>query len=230
MSVRKFAVILAGGEGRRMGASVPKQFLEICGKPILRHTVERFLEYDPEIGIVTVIPSRYKEMWRHYCEESGFLEKYAMPSGGITRFHSVQNALAGIPDGALVAVHDGVRPMISTEFIASLFDKAEETGAAIPVLPVVESLRRIMPDGGSSAVDRASFVSVQTPQVFRSEILRRAYSQPYSPAFTDDASAVEACGQKISLCEGRRENIKITTPYDLTLARAFLSRPLQENP
>ena len=223
--MKKYAIILAGGEGRRMGGSVPKQFLDLCGKPVLRHTIERFLEYDPSMRIIVVIPSVHKEYWQRYCDETLFIESYIMPSGGMTRFHSVQNGLAYVPDGALVAVHDGVRPLITPEFIGSLFDEASRSGAAIPVLPPVESLRRKLPDGSSEAVDRSLYVAVQTPQVFRSEILKAAYSQPYSTSFTDDASVAEACGQKISLCEGRRENIKITTPEDLAFARVLMSNP-----
>lgn len=230
MSLKKYAVILAGGEGRRMGAGIPKQFLDLCGKPILRHTVERFLEYDPSIGIITVLPTPHKEMWKNYCAETGFLERYIMPSGGLTRFHSVQNALERVPDGALVAVHDGVRPFITTDLIDSLFRKAEECGAAIPVVPVVDSLRMFSQDGYSQAVDRSSFVAVQTPQVFRSEILKAAYAQPFRNSFTDDASVVESFGQKISLCEGRRENIKITTPEDLIIAGELFPRFHRENP
>ncbi len=233
MGERKFAVILAGGSGRRMGSTTPKQFIELCGKPILRHTVERFLEYDPSIGIITVIPGQYKQFWKEYCEKSGFIERYSMPSGGITRFHSVQNALEYVPDGALVAVHDGVRPFVSAGFISSLFETARADGSAVPVLPVIDSIREIGPEGSSSAVDRSRFVAVQTPQVFRSELLKEAYRQPYSVSFTDDASVVEAMGCRISLCEGRRENIKITTAEDLIFARDLLLRPLcplQENP
>ena len=130
-----------------MGSTTPKQFIELCGKPILRHTVERFLEYDPSIGIITVIPGQYKQFWKEYCEKSGFIERYSMPSGGITRFHSVQNALEYVPDGALVAVHDGVRPFVSAGFISSLFETARADGSAVPVLPVIDSIREIGPEG-----------------------------------------------------------------------------------
>ena len=223
MERKKYAVILAGGSGVRMGAAVPKQFLEIDGKPILRHTVERFLEYDPKMEILIVLPSAFKSHWRNYCAEHGFLVRYTMPTGGLTRFHSVQNALKYVPEGALVAVHDGVRPCLSAEFLAGLFSRMDRCEALVPVVPVEESLREV--EGSSSfAVDRSRYVRVQTPQVFRSEILKAAYSQAYNPSFTDDASVVEATGCRITLCEGLRENIKITTPADMLTARIFLEK------
>jgi len=230
MSMTKFVIIVAGGEGRRMGAPIPKQFLEIGGAPILRHTAERFLEYDPEINVIFVLPTSWKSYWKEYCDNNFFIEKFAMASGGITRFHSVKNALSKVPDGVLVAVHDGVRPFASKELIDRLFTAAGENGAAIPVIPLTDSIRELSGVDGSKVADREKFVCVQTPQVFRSELLKAAYAQPFSKAFTDDASVVEACGQKISLCPGDRENIKITTPFDLTVGVAILESRLQGNP
>ena len=221
MDRKKYAVIMAGGEGLRMGAAVPKQFLELGGKPILRLTIERFLEYDPTIGLVIVLPSSGKEMWKEYCSSTGFLERYSMATGGITRFHSVQNALKYVPDGALVAVHDGVRPFVTKEFLARMFDAAQRCEAVIPVVPAVDSLRECEPSGESFAIDRSRIVAVQTPQVFRSEILKSAYNQAYSTSFTDDASVVEAAGIRITLCEGLRGNFKITTPEDYEIASAL---------
>ena len=221
MERKKYAVIMAGGEGLRMGAAVPKQFLELGGKPILRLTVERFLEYDPKIGLVIVLPASGKEMWKEYCSASGFLERYTMATGGITRFHSVQNALKYVPDGALVAVHDGVRPFVTKEFLGRMFDAAQRCEAAIPVVPVVDSLRERESSGESFPLDRSKVVAVQTPQVFRSEILKSAYKQAYSTSFTDDASVVEAAGFRVTLCEGLRGNFKITTPEDFEIASAL---------
>lgn len=230
MKRTKYAVIVAGGEGRRMGASVPKQFLEVAGRPILRHTAERFLEYDPDIKVIFVLPSEWKQYWKEYCDKNYFIEKFSMADGGITRFHSVKNALEQIPAGALVAVHDGVRPIVSKELIFKLFDIAEKDGAVIPVVPLVDSIRELCRDGGSRVADREKYVAVQTPQIFKSEILKAAYNLPYQKSFTDDASVVETFGQKISLCQGDRENIKITTPFDLKVAEAILSMPSPENP
>lgn len=212
---------MAAGSGSRMGSEVPKQFLEIGGKPILRQTIERFLEYDPTIGVVVVLPASGKEWWKNYCSESGFIERYTMATGGITRFHSVRNALKYVPDGVLVAVHDGVRPFITAKFIAEMFDAAEKCEAVIPVVPSVDSLREMGRGGASCIVDRESIACVQTPQVFRSEILKKAYEQPFSTSFTDDASVVEAFGYRITLREGLRRNFKITTPDDYLLAEAI---------
>lgn len=221
MDRKKYVVIMAAGQGSRMGSKVPKQFLEIGGKPILRHTVERFLEYDPNIGVIVVLPASCKELWKDYCSRSGFLERYTMVTGGITRFHSVQNALKYVPDGAFVAVHDGVRPFVTRDFIARMFESAEACEGVVPVLPAVDSLREIGRDGSSWAVDRSAFLTVQTPQIFRSELLKRAYSQPYSTTFTDDASVMESAGYRIALQEGLRGNFKITSPDDLKLAEAY---------
>lgn len=218
---RKYIVIVAGGKGERMGADKPKQFLEIDGKPILRRTMERFMEFDPEAALIVVLPSAFKEYWKEYCESSGFRCKFTMVSGGITRFHSVQNALALVPDGALVAVHDGVRPLVSPAFLQRVFDAASQAPAVIPVLPVVESMRRV-DEKGSRPVDRSRYVTVQTPQVFHSEVLKAAYEKAYSPSFTDDASVVEAAGFSVSLVEGERSNVKITTPEDIRLASALV--------
>ncbi|MBQ6436892.1 MAG: 2-C-methyl-D-erythritol 4-phosphate cytidylyltransferase [Bacteroidales bacterium] len=224
----RYAVILAAGEGRRMHSSLPKQFMELDGKPVLRCTLERFLEFDPQIRLIVVLPADRMEYWKEYCHHTGFRPAMRLVAGGLTRFHSVQNALEHVPEDALVAIHDGVRPLISNDFLTELFEKAARHRAVIPVLPLVESVRELQGAGLSRAVDRSRFVSVQTPQVFHADLLKRAYAQPYSPAFTDDATVVESLGIKISLCDGRRENLKITTPEDLVLVRSFISLP-QEN-
>ncbi len=224
MSRRKYAVIVAGGQGLRMGADRPKQFLEVEGRPILRHTIERFQALGGDVRFIIVLPSSSREWWKTYCRETGFLESYTMVAGGLTRFHSVRNALAHVPDGAAVAVHDGVRPLVSAEFLARMFDEAENSPASVPVMPMVESMRLLKENGGSEQADRSRFVTVQTPQVFRSEVLKAAYGQAYSPAFTDDASVVEAAGYDVKLVPGERLNIKITTPEDLELFRLLAVR------
>ena len=220
--MKRYAVIVAGGQGVRMGADRPKQFLEIGGKPILRHTIERFLAFDPKIEVILVLPAAQKDWWRNYCRQNGFLERYTMVSGGITRFHSVQNALAYVGDDGVVAVHDGVRPMLSRELLQRLFDAAGEYPAVIPAVPVVESVRRM--DGDlSSPVNRDGLVLVQTPQLFDAGLLKAAYRQPFSPAFTDDASVVEAAGGTVHIIPGDRINLKITTPDDLAHAASLLA-------
>lgn len=225
--MKRYAVIVAGGRGVRLGADKPKQFLEIGGKPILRHTVERFLAFDPSIEIILVLPKDHREYWRAYCRENGFLERYSMVSGGITRFHSVQNALAYVGDTGIVAVHDGVRPLVSADLLGRLFTAAESCEAVIPAVPVVESVRKVTKDAAgvkaSAPVDRDGLVLVQTPQVFRADVLKEAYRQPFRPSFTDDASVVEAAGHPVSLVPGERFNIKVTTPGDLSLAETLLT-------
>lgn len=216
----KFIIIVAGGKGERMGADKPKQFLEIDGKPILRRTMERFIGFDSSAVLIVVLSSEWKEYWKRYCADSPFRCKFSIATGGITRFHSVQNALKMVPDGALVAVHDGVRPLVSDTFLKRIFDAAEQFQAVIPVVPVTDSLR-LLDSGGSSPVDRSRYVAVQTPQIFHSEVLKAAYKKAYSPSFTDDASVVEAAGFPVTLVPGQRSNIKITTVEDLRIAAAL---------
>ena len=220
--MKRYAVIVAGGQGVRMGADRPKQFLEIGGKPILRHTIERFLAFDPDIEIVLALPTAGKEGWRTYCRQSGFLERYAMVSGGVTRFHSVQNALRYVGDEGIVAVHDGVRPLLRRDLLERLFARAENCPAVVPAVPVVESVRRVEGEH-SRPVPRDGLMRVQTPQLFGAAVLKAAYAQPFSPAFTDDASVVEAAGTPVTLVAGDRINIKITTPDDLALAEGLLT-------
>lgn len=218
--MKRYVVIVAGGQGVRMGADRPKQFLEIGGKPILRHTIERFLAFDPSFEVIVVLPSAQKEWWRDYCRQSGFLERYSIVSGGITRFHSVQNALRFVGDEGLVAVHDGVRPLVSRALLERIFAAAEKAPAVIPAVPVVESVRRVEEDA-SVPVSRDGLVLVQTPQVFAADVLKKAYDQPFSPSFTDDASVVEASGVRVHVVSGDRINLKITTPEDLQLAEGL---------
>ena len=220
--MKRYAVIVAGGQGVRMGADRPKQFLEIGGKPILRHTIERFQAFDPKVGIILVLPEAQKGWWRDYCRQSGFLERYTMVAGGITRFHSVQNALQYVTEDGVVAIHDGVRPLLSAGLLERLYEAAESHPAVIPAVPVVESVRRV--DGEESApVSRDGLVLVQTPQLFDVCQLKAAYRQPFSPAFTDDASVFEAAGGKVHIVPGDRINLKITTPDDMDYAAARLS-------
>jgi 2-C-methyl-D-erythritol 4-phosphate cytidylyltransferase len=204
-----------------MGADRPKQFLEIGGKPILRHTIERFLAFDPSFEVIVVLPSAQKDWWREYCRQSGFLERYSIVSGGITRFHSVQNALRYVGNEGLVAVHDGVRPLVSRPLLERIFAAAEEAPAVIPAVPVVESVRKVEEEA-SVPVSRDGLVLVQTPQVFAAEVLRKAYDQPFSPSFTDDASVVEASGVRVHVVPGDRMNLKITTPEDLQYAEGLV--------
>ncbi|MDO5762357.1 MAG: 2-C-methyl-D-erythritol 4-phosphate cytidylyltransferase, partial [Bacteroidales bacterium] len=176
----KAVVIVAGGKGLRMGGDVPKQFLPVGGKPVLMRTIDRFLEYDKNMQVVLVLPAAQQEYWCHLCEEYGFVQPHAIADGGETRFHSVKNGLALVNEGtALIGVHDGVRPFVSTKTIGACYDKAASSGAAIPVVPVVETVRHLMPGGQSETVPRDDYRLVQTPQVFDAALLRQAYTQAY---------------------------------------------------
>ena len=226
-----YIIITAGGVGRRMGGKTAKQFLELEGKPVLLRTIEMFQKAFPKANIIITLPQEYKEYWRNYCFENNLWFKHIVASGGITRFHSVKNALEYVPDGAVVAVHDGVRPFVPVKMLHSLIGfNMEKSGVAgvIPVMPSIESMRMRtygqdgMPDG-SKTVNRDEYMFVQTPQVFDSSILKECYKKAYSPTFTDDASVVESSGYKVATQEGSRFNIKLTTPEDLVMAKIFLS-------
>ena len=216
-----YALIVAGGKGLRMGTDIPKQFLPIGGKPVLMRTLEAFHAYSQAMQLIVVLPHSQQAYWARLCEEYHFSLPHRVADGGETRFHSVRNGLAWVETPGRVGVHDGVRPFVSPEVIARCYALASTEKAVVPVIPVVETVRRLA-DGGSLTVNREEYRLVQTPQVFDVELLKKAYGQPYSPAFTDDASVVEALGVPVALTEGNRENIKITTPFDLRVAEALL--------
>jgi len=217
MTNTKTAIIVAGGKGVRMQSDIPKQFIELNGKPLLMHTLEVFHRYDPFIQLILVLPSIQLIFWKALCEKYSFNLKHHIVEGGQNRFASVKKGLEVIPVGSLVAVHDGVRPLVSEDTIAHCFDEARMYGNAIPVIDLVDSVRQVV-GNRSQSVDRRAFKLVQTPQVFDSEILKKAYNQDFSPLFTDDASVVEATGVEIRMVEGNRENIKITSKFDLEMA------------
>lgn len=221
--MKKYAVIVAGGKGLRMGGEIPKQFLAIKGKPVLMHTMEVFHACDPAIHLIVILPPDQQAYWKQLCQTYRFTLPHRIADGGETRFHSVKNGLELIAEpNALVAVHDGVRPCVAQGVIAECYRAAAEKGAAIPVVDVVETVRRVEKDGTSVTVSRDSYKLVQTPQVFLSSLLKQAYTQPYVPRFTDDASVVESWGHRVALVEGNRENIKLTTPFDLKIAEVLL--------
>lgn len=245
-TVRKdYVIIVAGGKGLRMGGEVPKQFLPISGMPVLMRTIMRFHDFSSHLQIILVLPKAQHDYWLSLCEEYHFPQPvdrvgeglYAIADGGATRFHSVQNGLALIPDDAegVVGVHDGVRPFVSIETIRRCYDEARHSGAAIPVTPVIETIRHLsnpqssasnpqppaLPLQPSTTVPRDEYRLVQTPQCFDVQLLKKANRQPYQDTFTDDASVVEAYGHSISLVEGNRENIKLTTPFDLLIAEVL---------
>lgn len=223
MGKKRYAIIVAGGSGSRMGGKIAKQFLELGGKPIIVHTIEKFLAMDSPPEIILVLPESSKQQWKDYCFENRFMFRHILVSGGITRFHSVKNALKYVQKGGIVAVHDGVRPFVDIEFLKNMYDIANKEGAVIPVVSPSDSMR-IKGDGGATTItNRDNYVMVQTPQVFHSDILIKAYEQAYSPIFTDDASVVEGAGVKITLAQGKETNIKLTKPDDMLLAKALLN-------
>ncbi len=236
MEKELYIIITAGGAGLRMGGNIAKQFMLLDGKPILLRTIEMFRRWREDANIILVLPSGYKEYWKRYCMENNLWFKHIIVSGGITRFHSVKNALKYVPDNSVVAVHDGVRPFVPREMLerimsGSFFQYPDKSVCGvIPVMPVVESMREKITDergntGSTFTVDREKYIFVQTPQVFDSSILKKCYRTAYSPAFTDDASVVESCGYKIDTVPGSRFNIKITTPEDLRIAEIILKMP-----
>ena len=218
-----YVIIVAGGKGLRMGGDIPKQFLPIGGKPVLMRTIDRFREYDKEIRIILVLPKAQQDYWNELCQKypSFNSEGIQIADGGQTRFHSVQNGLNLMPDDAqgVVGVHDGVRPFVSVKTIRRCYETARKVKAVLPVTEVVETLR-YTPENRN--VFRGDYRLVQTPQVFDIQLLKEANKQEYKESFTDDASVVEGIGQKVTMVEGNRENIKITTPFDIKIAEALL--------
>ena len=219
--MKKYVIIVAGGKGLRMGSDLPKQFLPMGDKPVLMHTLKVFRRYDETLQIIVVLPREQQDFWKQLCQKHSFAVEHTLADGGETRFHSVKNGLALVQEPGLVGVHDGVHPFVSVEVIRRCYDLAKVQKAVIPVVDVVETLRHLT-DAGSETVSRNDYKLVQTPQVFDVELLKQAYAQEFTPFFTDDASVVEAMGIPVYLAEGNRENIKITTPFDLKVGSALL--------
>lgn len=217
---KKYALIVAGGSGSRMNAPIAKQFLLLNNLPILMHTLNRFYQYDPEMELILVLPEEQFDYWKLLCKTYSFNLSHKLVAGGKVRFESVKNGLNLITNDGIVAIHDGVRPLVSNETIDRCIEMAGEKGNAIPVMPVVESLRFVNEDG-NKAVDRSSYVTIQTPQVFKVSGIKNAYEQGFDPTFTDDATVLERLGKKINFVEGNMENIKITHPTDLIIAQAL---------
>ncbi len=218
--MKLYAVIVAGGTGARMMSEIPKQFIEIAAKPILIHTIERFKLFDNSIDIIAVLPENQLIYWNELQSKHSFSIPHIIVKGGKTRYHSVRNGLELITEPGIVAIHDGVRPFVSVETIKRCFETAKKLGNAIPVISPSDSVRMITKKGNEAA-DRDRIKFVQTPQVFRTELIQKAYWQDYLPEFTDDAMVLEKTGEKINMVEGNRENIKITNPVDLVIARSL---------
>lgn len=219
---KRGVIIVAGGSGRRMGGALPKQFMMLDNEPILARSINRMHEALPAAEIVVVLPEEHVELWKNIAARFD-VARHKIALGGKERFHSVKNGLAALSDEvAIVGIHDAVRPLASKKLIIKLFLEAENNTAVIPVVAPIDSYRIVESDN-SHIIDRSALRMVQTPQVFQAEALRKAYEQPFSSTFTDDASVMEAAGHKVTLVEGERENIKITTPSDMLIAEAIIN-------
>ena len=220
--MQKSVIIVAGGSGTRMQQSLPKQFIEILEKPIVVHTIEAFLAYDPSISVVLVLPEPHFDTWKGLADRFFPAINIQIESGGATRFQSVKSGLSVIHEG-LVAIHDAVRPLISPQVIAASFLSAEEKGSGVVMVPLKDSIRRKIQDK-TVAEDRASFFAVQTPQTFQVARIKKAFEQKELETFTDDASVYENAGMQVSSVTGEYTNLKITTPEDLILAEAIMNQ------
>jgi 2-C-methyl-D-erythritol 4-phosphate cytidylyltransferase len=223
MKLANHALIVAGGSGTRMGAETPKQFLPLCGLPILMHTLNVFNSLKPKPNILLVLPATEHLRWKELCAKYSFTVPHTLVTGGETRFHSVKNGLKALEGDGLVAIHDGVRPLVSKDLIEKCFSVAEEKGSAIPAIKPHESIR-FGTQNQSRIESRDLCWLVQTPQVFYLNEIKSFYEFEYSPNFTDDASVAEAKGKDIFIVDGERENMKITTPLDMDIATALLNR------
>jgi 2-C-methyl-D-erythritol 4-phosphate cytidylyltransferase len=221
--MKKYAVIVAGGSGKRMGTEIPKQFLLLKGKPVLFYTIEAFLKAFAEIKIILVLPEEHLELGKEIVDGYFDARQIQIAQGGETRFHSVSNGLKLIDDESIIFVHDGVRCLVSDELIHRCYHTTLETGSAIPVVDCKDSVR-IVSAGGNEPIDRTTIKQVQTPQTFHSKILLPAFSIDYKERFTDEANVVEAFGLKVTLVQGEDTNIKITNPMDLLIAESILEK------
>lgn len=221
--MNKYALIVAGGVGKRMNSVTPKQFMLLSGKPILYYSLKAFSESFKDIKIVIVLPKEYFKIWRNLCKEHKIKINHELAPGGETRFHSVKNGLKliNLDEDGIVAIHDGVRPLVSKTLITEAFKQAESYGNVTPAITLSESLRKINGNKNEPS-DRNKYRLIQTPQCFKTEILKQAYKQVYRNKFTDDATVVESSGEKIHLMEGEKNNIKITNTYDLAIAEALI--------
>lgn len=217
----QFAIIVAGGTGTRVNSAVPKQFIPIAGKPVLMHSILAFHDFNPSTHLIVALHPDLFGAWKSLCLQYSFTVPHTLAEGGKTRFDSVKNALSFVSADGIVAIHDGVRPLVSKHLISRAFDHALVHGNAIPAVPMTDSVRKT-DNGSSSPLDRSQLSLIQTPQVFLTNLILHAYKQPYRDSFTDDASVLEASGTAISLIPGEPYNIKITYPEDLAVAEALM--------
>lgn len=220
--MRKAVIIVAGGSGIRMGGKLPKQYLELLGKPLIVHALEKFLLFDPGMEVVVVMAPSHREHWETIRSNYKLDPAIIVAQGGESRYDSVKSGLQRVEAGMLVGIHDAVRPLVSQGTLGRTYSAAAKWGSGIPVIAMDDSVRMIDASEGSSGMDRALLRRVQTPQVFQSEQIKQAYDQFTNPKFTDDATVYESLFGHVKLVEGNRENIKITTPADLKLAAALI--------
>lgn len=221
--MKKYVIIVAGGTGNRMNSAIPKQFIELKGKPILMHTIEKFTSTFPDVSVIVVLAKQLNDEWKSLCTKHNFTIQHQLIDGGETRYHSVKNGLSLVPDACLVGIHDAARPLVSKQTILNAFETAEVRGNASPAIPLNDSIRYLK-GKDSCAVDRSHYSIIQTPQCFHSDLIKKAFLKEYKPEFTDDATVLEAFGEKINLIDGNRENIKITTEEDLVIAEAIMKK------
>lgn len=219
--MKRAVVIVAGGQGHRMGGEIPKQYQELEGKPIIIQTLQQFYRFDPLMDVVVVLAQKHRNLWNAMATHHAEISRVKLAIGGVTRFHSVQNGIQLIKDGVIVGIHDAVRPFVSLETLERCYNTANKSGSAIPVIDMDESVRMLKENNSSVHMDRSTLKRVQTPQVFRSEMIREAYKLTDDHSFTDDASVFESHFGKVTLVDGNRQNIKITTPTDMQLASLF---------
>lgn len=219
--MKYYAIIVGGGSGKRMQNTIAKQFLLLKNKPVLMHTLAAFYNCQNQPELILVLHAQLHNYWQELCEKYNFHVPHLLIKGGEQRFHSVRNGLMAVKEDGFIAIHDAVRPLVSTQLISETFDISEKLGNAIPCIKPTETVRKIN-ENGSEIIDREQLVLIQTPQTFRGKELKKAYQQPYSPLFTDDASVLEKAGFSINLIPGERNNIKITYPEDLELANLLI--------
>ncbi|MDQ3046288.1 MAG: 2-C-methyl-D-erythritol 4-phosphate cytidylyltransferase [Bacteroidota bacterium] len=219
--MKKYLIIVAGGSGSRMNNAVPKQFIELKGRPVLMHTIEKFSSTFPEISIVLVLAKELRADWDALVKKFNFNQELIITDGGETRYHSVKSGLEKVPDHCVVGIHDAARPLVSADTIRRTFEEASITGNASPAVALSDSIR-VVKGKENTAVDRSKYRIIQTPQCFHSDLIKAAFKKEYKPEFTDDATVLEAYGEKINLVEGNKENIKITTAQDLIIAEVMI--------
>ncbi len=219
--MEKYVLIIAGGLGKRMNSSIPKQFIPIAGKPVLMHTIAKFKNYDPKINILVIIPRVHIRLWKDLCQEFGFAIEHQIISGGKERFYSVKNGLKQVPKDSLVLIHDGVRPLVSNETIERVVSTSIEKGNAIPFMDITQSVRKLS-KGKSKAINRKDLKVIQTPQGFHSDLIKDVYAKRYRKSFTDDASVLEASGYEINLVKGNNKNMKITSSIDIHIVECLM--------